>query len=236
MRGKCVREPAILALGKKVCYMDVDRLIGYLPQALGDAGFKAAAYFGSVARGTYDEYSDVDMIVCSGGLPPENFINNLTSEFGKTLFRPFSSTVDGKLSPQCGRYWFNNLNPFCKIDVSFHDENGFKRVIRNGSDFVSGPYEMIMCHASNKSHRKAHGLKQVDLPPDVDFYKWLRLAKVLHRGRELDLKDRELLWSLTYRITKYLKANGFSHLGNSVSRFGYGARYFTSTESQGGAA
>jgi hypothetical protein len=149
--------------------MDVDRLIAYLPQALSDAGFRTAAYFGSVDRGSYDEYSDVDMIVCSDGLSPEDFISNLTAEFGKTLFRPFSLTVEGKLSPQSGRYWFNKLNPFCKIDVTFHNEPGFFHVIRNGSDFVSSPYEMIKCHVRSKNKSKADTFKQVELPSDIDF-------------------------------------------------------------------
>lgn len=80
------------------------------------------------------------------------------------------------------------------------------------------------------------GKKQFDLPSDIAFYKWLRLAKVLHRGQELDLKDRELLISLTYRITKYLKTMGFNHLANSVSKLGYAAQHYTSVDSQGEAA
>lgn len=216
--------------------MDVDRLIRYLPHALSDAGFRTAAYFGSVARGSYDEYSDVDLIVCSEGLSPADFISNLTVEFGKPLFRPFSLTVDGKLSPQSGRYWFNNLNPFCKIDVSFHNEQGFNHVIRNGSDFVSGPFEMIKCHVRSKNKIKAHTFRQAELPSDIDFYKWIRLAKVLHRGKELDLQDRELFITLTHRVTNYLKTFGFSNLGNSVSKFGNAAQQTNPVDSQGEAA
>jgi predicted nucleotidyltransferase len=215
--------------------MDVDRLIGYLPKALSDADFRTAAYFGSVARGSYDEYSDVDMIVCSEGLSPEGFISNLTAEFGKTLFRPFSLTVDGKLSPQSGRYWFNKLNPICKIDVSFHNEPGFFQVILHGSDFVSGPYEMIKCHARSNNKSKTDRFKQVELPLDINFYKWIRLAKVLHRGKELDLINRELFISLTHSVTGYLNSNGFGNLGNSVLNFACVAQNFTSAESQGGA-
>lgn len=214
-------------LGKKVCYMDVERLIGYLPQALGDAGFKTAAYFGSVAKGTYDEYSDVDMIVCSDGLSPENFIFRLSTKFGEALFRPFSLTVDGKLTSQSGRYWFNKLSPFCKIDVSLYDRNEFDHVIRKGSDFVSGPYEMIVCHTSKRNIIKTNELKQNELPLELDFYKWLRLSKALYRGGTLDFKDRELLMSLTHRITEYLNMQGFNNLSDSVSKLYSAAQQIT---------
>jgi predicted nucleotidyltransferase len=216
--------------------MDVEQLIGYLPQALGDAGFKVAAYFGSVAKGTYDEYSDVDMIVCSNDLSPENFIINLSTEFGKVLFRPFFLTVDGKLAPQSGRYWFNNLSPFCKIDVSFYDRNEFNHVIRKGSDFVSGPYKMIVCHSGKRNIVINNNFKQTKLPPEIDLYKWLRLSKTLYRGSTLDNKDRELLMLLTQRITEFLNMKGFYNLSDSVVKLYSGAQHFASAESQGGAA
>ncbi len=200
--------------------MDVDRLIGYLPQALGDAGFRTAAVFGSVARGTHDRYSDVDMVVCSDGLAPEGFLSSLAAEYGRLLFHPFSLTVEGKLSSQSGRYWFERLTPFCKIDVSFHDADRFSDVIRNGSGFVTGPFKMIMCSPGDGGKRSVSDLDLVDLPRDVDLYKWLLLAKVHLRGGQLDLGDRELLMSLTRKATQYLKAAGFSDLGNSVSTFG----------------
>lgn len=216
--------PVKCALGKKIFTMDVEQLIGYLPQALGDAGFKIAAYFGSVAKGTYDEYSDVDMIVCSDDLSPENFIINLSTEFGKVLFRPFSLTVDGKLSPQIGRYWFNNLSPFCKIDVSFYGRNEFNHVIRKGSDFVSGPYEMIVCHTGKRNIVKNSKFKQNNLPTELDLYKWLRLSKTIYRGGTLDIKGRELFMSLTQRITEFLNMQGFNNLSDSMVKLYYGRR------------
>jgi hypothetical protein len=74
---------------------------------------------------------------------------------------------------------------------------------------------------------KTNEFKQNEVPLELDFYKWLRLSKALYRGGTLDLKDRELLMSLTHRITEYLNMQGFNNLSDSVSKLYSAAQQIT---------
>jgi hypothetical protein len=94
----------------------------------------AIACFGSLAKGAFDEHSDVDLIVeASGDL---NGIRDAGIFREARYHRPFS----GGLEPD-GRYWFLGYSVYVKLDISFHDRDQYASLLSSGdhSLYISPP-------------------------------------------------------------------------------------------------
>jgi len=101
-------------------------------------GVSGAAYFGSVARGTEDDLSDVDLVVRCDRADAKVLSRRLTTGLGVVLYRPFSA---GR-APS-GRYWFRRTHPFLRLDVSFHDRADYHRFVSDEGEFVRKPFRHI---------------------------------------------------------------------------------------------
>lgn len=82
--------------------------------------------FGSIASGSWDEWSDIDLAVGCG--EPDSYgpflAGLLGARFPILCHRPFS----GQPAPS-GRFWFRDQSPFHKLDVSFHTDRALESVI-----------------------------------------------------------------------------------------------------------
>jgi len=85
-----------------------------------------AVYFGSVATKATDQYSDVDLIICADTLMAQQFIYHLQQCQPIALYLPFENREPA------GRYWFEGLPLYLKLDVSFHDSDEYKKLIKEG--------------------------------------------------------------------------------------------------------
>lgn len=113
-------------------------------------GVTGAAYFGSIARGTADALSDVDLIVRADASAAETSVGRIDREIGVVLHRPFTE-VD---SPS-GRYWFHGMHPFARLDVSFHPPDEYDAVFRRGDRYVQPPLRPIQLDAPRPAEPEA---------------------------------------------------------------------------------
>lgn len=113
---------------------DLVRLQRAIRIALGESRCTGAAYFGSVATGTVDEFSDADLIVCCDHDAGTRFCAALDQYLDVVLYRPFDSREPS------GRYWFNELSPYAKLDVSFHPPREFNTLLAEGGPFIEPPF------------------------------------------------------------------------------------------------
>lgn len=95
----------------------------------GVPGVCAVALFGSLAAGTHDGFSDVDMLVAHEGGMAVAVACVAAVEEAKPLryYRPFST-----MPQPSGRYWFDGESPFHQLDVSFDAPEEYERIRRDG--------------------------------------------------------------------------------------------------------
>ena len=84
--------------------------------------------FGSIAIGSFDEWSDLDLLVsCEGTETPWLAAAVIRSLRKVAFYRMFTGV------PQpSGRYWFCGESPFRRLDVSFHSPAEHERVCLAG--------------------------------------------------------------------------------------------------------
>ena len=181
------------------------------------SGVSRAAYFGSIASRKVDALSDIDLVVrCEGGAA-----NLVVRDFHRTLcvvlYRPF--TVGRSPS---GRYWFRDVSPFLRLDVSFHGASVFDELIVKGKAYAQPPFAEISLAEASSSEPASTALPDWS-DDDFDFAGALRRfhesAKVVRRGgtprhplREADAAVREFetaglrpeVWQLYARSVELL--------------------------------
>ncbi len=88
-------------------------------------GARAIALFGSLAAGSHDGFSDVDMIVGHDGAAGTAWTCADALRLAKPVryYRRFT----GVAQPS-GRYWFDGESPFHQVDVSFYPLEEYERV------------------------------------------------------------------------------------------------------------
>jgi len=110
-----------------------------IEEALGQtAGVSGAAYFGSIATGQVDRFSDIDLVVRCGPGAAELVVSALHARLDVVLYRPFTA-----VRKPSGRYWFNGANPFLRLDVSFHAEAVFDELVVHGLGYAQPPFAPI---------------------------------------------------------------------------------------------
>jgi predicted nucleotidyltransferase len=98
---------------------------------------RAIGVFGSLAYGTADRFSDIDMMVGCDNLPSTKWMAGDAIRSAKRVlyYREF-----GKVEQPAGRYWFCDESPFHKLDVSFHTMEEYLDILRKqyyiGHDIV----------------------------------------------------------------------------------------------------
>lgn len=119
--------------------MNTGEAIHRLESVIGRAeGVSGAAYFGSIAKGTNDDLSDIDLLVrCDQGVA-QDLVSALDATLGIILYRPFST----ERKPS-GRYWFASTSPFLRLDVSFHDPAVFDDLLEHGGEFARAPFTHV---------------------------------------------------------------------------------------------
>jgi predicted nucleotidyltransferase len=96
------------------------------------------AYFGSVAMGTNDSYSDIDLVVRCPNSSADPVVARLHEALRVVLFRPFTA-----VRRPSGRYWFEGVSPFLRLDVSFHEDAVFDELLVRGHGFAQPPFEAL---------------------------------------------------------------------------------------------
>jgi hypothetical protein len=123
------------------------RVAGEVVAALGGLPFvRSVALFGTLADGTADAWSDVDMLVACGNCGETCWAAAEAIRMAKPVlfYRPFSTV------PQpSGRYWFAGESPFHRLDVSFLGIEDYEKQ-------VSDP--VLIGHALT--------IREVELPPN----------------------------------------------------------------------
>ena len=146
-------------------------------------GVSAAAYFGSIARGTPDEFSDIDLLVRDDSAARWQVAARLQDELGAVLFRPFTAT-----RAPSGRYWFEAAHPFLRLDVSFHEPADYDRVISVGDEFVRPPVRHVSLGDDRPRGRVApHAWSEGSKDSEVfagALREYQEAAKALARGGE----------------------------------------------------
>lgn len=117
----------------------LDDLLARIPKIL-DAteGVRGASYFGSVAKGSTDRFSDIDLVVHASVDVGWDVIRSLHHELTIVLFRPFSE--DRRPS---GRYWFADTNPFARLDVSFFEADEYAALLSRGRGVAQPPFRVL---------------------------------------------------------------------------------------------
>ena len=87
---------------------------------------KQVGVFGSFATDARDEWSDIDLFVaCDEPVESGRLIMaEINANIPILCFRPFSA----REVPN-GRYWFKNHSPFHKLDISFHGQADWLKLI-----------------------------------------------------------------------------------------------------------
>lgn len=99
---------------------------------------KAIALFGSLAAGSSDVWSDVDMLVACDDAETQKWTATSAVRDAKQVlfYRPFTSVMQ-----PFGRYWFVGESPFHKIDISFDPIDAYEGFMkgkdRNGCEIVT---------------------------------------------------------------------------------------------------
>lgn len=90
---------------------------------------RAIAFFGSLAEGRADEWSDVDMLVACDGVETAKWAVAAALRISKAVlyYRPFSSAQQPS-----GRYWFVGESPFHKLDISFDSMEDYVALLQGG--------------------------------------------------------------------------------------------------------
>jgi predicted nucleotidyltransferase len=90
---------------------------------------RAIALFGSLAAGSADAYSDVDMLVACDDVEATKWTVAAALRKAKPVlfYRKFTAAEQPS-----GRYWFVGESPFHKLDISFDPIEDYARVIRDG--------------------------------------------------------------------------------------------------------
>jgi len=99
---------------------------------------KAIALFGSLAAGSSDVWSDVDMRVACDDVDTAKWTAASAVRDAKQVlfYRPFTSAMQ-----PFGRYWFVGESPFHKIDISFDSIDEYEAFLQ-GKDLLG--YEIVM--------------------------------------------------------------------------------------------
>ena len=82
--------------------------------------------FGSFAMDTWDEWSDIDLVVaCDDPVESGRLIMaEINARLPILCFRPFSAKEAAN-----GRYWFKGHSPFHKLDISFHGPADWRKAV-----------------------------------------------------------------------------------------------------------
>lgn len=124
---------------------DLARLRHEIRLALVSSHCRAAAYFGSIAKATADAFSDADLIVCCDQTAAIRFRAALHEALGVALYRPFAGREPS------GRYWFQTLSPYTKLDVSFHSPDEYGSLLAEGGPYIDPPFLEIDLTKSHQS-------------------------------------------------------------------------------------
>ncbi|MEQ8330191.1 MAG: nucleotidyltransferase domain-containing protein [Longimicrobiales bacterium] len=115
-------------------------LLARIPRILSATeGVLGASYFGSVAKGSTDRFSDIDLVVHASMDAGWDVVRRLHQELTIVLFRPFSE--DRRPS---GRYWFAHTNPFARLDVSFFEAEEYAALLARGRGVAQPPFRALM--------------------------------------------------------------------------------------------
>lgn len=172
---------------------DLARLQQEIRVALAESQCRAAAYFGSIAKGTADDLSDADLIVCCDHSAALRFRTALHETLGVALYRPFDSREPS------GRYWFEELSPYAKLDVSFHMPAEYDSLLAEGGPFIEPPFREIDFMAGSES-RNVRATIPVNTAEEIAFskllYKYQVKTKRALRGQackeDIDVLDADL--------------------------------------------
>lgn len=149
----------------------------------GVKGVSHAAYFGSLAKGTADAWSDIDLIVCCDSDAAWATAARLAEELSVVLYRPFTSA-----RAPSGRYWFESAHPFHRLDVSFHDAPAYHTVVSEGGEFARAPFRHLDLALGPRSVSEARSPRPEWSLRAQDFADALRnfqeAAKAVARGKE----------------------------------------------------
>jgi len=116
-----------------------------IEKSLMEVNCTQAAYFGSVATKTTEQYSDVDLIICGDNIMAQQFIHRFRQYKPIALYLPF-----GNRQP-AGRYWFKGLPLYLKLDFSFHGTDEYQRLLKEGNKVITGPFKCFSLSALNKT-------------------------------------------------------------------------------------
>ncbi len=160
-----------------------------LPELLGATrGVVAASYFGSVAKGTSDRFSDIDLVVEASGEAGLEVVRRLHHAFTVVLFRPFSE----RRLPS-GRYWFAETNPFARLDISFFDAVEYPSLLREGRGVAQPPFKDVLLKRGT-----GPAVEGVELPTWSDEdYEW---AGLLREHQEVMKGVARENWILSKRV------------------------------------
>ncbi len=98
--------------------------------------------FGSMAKGTHDQYSDIDMFVNCGDAEESRWsaARGLRAGMDVLYYRSFTSAAQPS-----GRYWFKGVSPFHRLDISFHCSADYERVFRGETPgYVEKPFVIAL--------------------------------------------------------------------------------------------
>ena len=104
----------------------------------GTPGVSGAAYFGSIATNRFDAFSDIDLVVRCPRDAENLVVAGLDAALGMTLFRPFTA-----VRRPSGRYWFEGVSPFLRLDLSFHEGTLFDALLVRGKGFAQPPFAVL---------------------------------------------------------------------------------------------
>ena len=160
---------------------DLAHLQQEIALALASSHCKGAAYFGSIAKGTADEFSDADLIVCCDYAAAIRFRAALNMALGLALYRPFDSR------DPAGRYWFQALSPYAKLDVSFHLPDEYSTLLAGGGvAFIDPPFLEIDLPASYQPLAPESAIR----PNTMDEIAFSKLLYKYQVGTKSALRDR----------------------------------------------
>ena len=183
--------------------VDLAHLKEVIQASLKGSQCRAAAYFGSIAKGTADNYSDADVIVCCDDEAAWQFIALLYEALRFALYRPFNNREPS------GRYWFTKLSPYTKLDVSFHKPAEYGDLLVEGGPYIEPPFQEIIITRSVQfpATRASTPLCAAE---EISFsqllYKYQAGTKHVLRGKpskeDIEALDMELARTIRGRVSE----------------------------------
>jgi hypothetical protein len=167
------------------------RILRFVSSALASlSAVREIASFGSVAEGRADAWSDVDLFVSCDGVDRTAWLAASAIRRAKPVryYRMFTGV------PQpSGRYWFEDEQPFGRLDVSFYSADGFAAVrqagLKEGMPVITrAEYVATRPVDHDADARLCDPWPGVEVRPEETaagraLYQYLETLKSLRRGR-----------------------------------------------------